>query len=278
MATTPSWLDHIPALSDDPTQPSQIALRTYALALSLSLGPALIPFITTVLSGKTSSRTSFFALKRVLRRELGYDGFPFAITLSVAGGSALHRMWNTLDARASVHSNSLELPIPSSSSGPKEMRQDNETWRSGPEHRWKSIAHLVKERLRSVELTSEQRTFISNVIASSAGILLLQEGRQRASRMKRGHHTQTSPTLDLTLLLAVRALDSLVQSFIHAYSGEAHITHENLSVAEPKLIKDLLEKERKRRRRAFVRQLTTKADALLFWACSARCDLDNIFI
>ncbi|KAJ3575627.1 hypothetical protein NP233_g962 [Leucocoprinus birnbaumii] len=276
MASKSSWLDHIPSLSDDPTHPGQVALRTYALALALSLGPSLIPFVTALVAGKTSSGTSISALRRVLRRELGHDGFAFAITLSVGGGAALHHLWNHLDTHGTAHSKPLELPVPTSISRGKRREIDRESGCSGPgvksmlSQAWLSIIGTLKDRLE--ELTPEQRTFIANVIASSAGIMLLQEGRERASKRKRGKSKSTSPTLDLTLLLVVRALDSVVQSFIHSRSGgsKEHKTQQSHSAAEPKLVKALLEKERRKQRQAFGQNLTMKVDALLFWACSAR--------
>lgn len=277
MATRPSWLDHIPSLSDDPTHPGQVALRTYALALSLSLGPSLIPFVTAFLTGRKSSRTNLLALRRVLRRELGYDGFAFAITLSVGGGAALHYLWNSLDTRGLTQSNTLELSVPTPGPGEREREREKEVEENKTREKfallrvWESIAGILKGRLEGVKLNSEQRTFVANVVASSIGILLLQEGRERTSRMKRGHSTPSSPTLDLTLLLVVRALDSVVQSFIHARSGgKDQKTHRSHSAVEPKLVKDLLEKERWKRRRAFGEKLSMKVDALLFWACSAR--------
>src|SRR5436189_3760143 len=88
------WLS---TLSDQPNHPSQVALRTYALALSLSLGPSLIPFLVSLVVPKfRGSKTSFASLKRVLRRELGHDGFAFSITFSVAGGAILKQLLTSI--------------------------------------------------------------------------------------------------------------------------------------------------------------------------------------
>lgn len=71
----------LPELSSDPTHPSQVAIRTYGLALSLSLGPSLVPFVLSLITRRKSSKTGLEALKKILRRELGCDGFAFAITI-----------------------------------------------------------------------------------------------------------------------------------------------------------------------------------------------------
>jgi len=55
-----------------------------------------------------------------------------------------------------------------------------------------------------------------------------------------------SATLDLTLLVLVRAFDALVQGLVFRRAGE--------------------EKKQERKRRL---AMTTKLDALAFWACSA---------
>jgi hypothetical protein len=267
MATKASWFDYIPWPSDDPAHPSQVALRTYALALSLSLGPALIPFITSAFTGRKSACTNTTALKRLLKRELNHEGFAFAITLSVGGGATLQHFWNRSDTRSSVHF--LERPLHSLHTTEKsedtEVRARSKTLRMSGH-----VTRVVKDRMKSITMTPEQRTFIANVIASSAGILLLQQGREKASRHKRRPMAPISPTVDLTLLFVVRALDSLVQSFIHAQSG----LRQRLPTAEPKLMRTSLEKEC-RGGKVFDERLATKVDAMLFWACSARCVLST---
>ncbi|KAF9453821.1 hypothetical protein P691DRAFT_755182 [Macrolepiota fuliginosa MF-IS2] len=285
MATRSSWNDRIPPLSDDPTHPTQIALRTYALALALSLGPSLIPFITAWLGGQKSPRTNLLALKRVLRRELGHDGFAFAITLSVGGGAALRHFWNTLDTPAVSLTKSPDL-------APGTIMQGKEAQDAATSagtvtcmttQLWESISGPVKEWLKKIDLSPEQRTLTANAIASSVGILLLQAGRERALKSSRAtslkakrRSSEVSPTLDLTLLLVVRALDCLVQSLIHTQSGgkmrdeKPKVTHQHHSAAEPRLVKDMLEKEQRKRKNVLREKLTTRLDAVLFWACSAR--------
>lgn len=267
MAAKPSWFHRISHLSDDPTHPGQIALRVYALSLALSLGPSLIPFAAASLSGRKSPCTGISALEYVLRRELSYDGFAFAITLSVGGGAVLHHLWNNLDARGS---DPLGFSILSSILEEKDREIDTSESgvRSVLSKAWKSMICTMKDKLEGVELHPEQRTFLANAIASSVGIMLLQKGRERASRLKKGHPSSTSPTLDLTLLLVVRALDSIVQSSIHGCTKNK--VHRSYLTVEPTAVKDFLGQEHQSWRRASSDKLSMKIDALLFWACSAR--------
>ncbi len=281
---TLSWFDRVPSLPEDPTHPMQIVLRTYALSLALSLGPSLVPFVTPLIAGQKSSRTNVKSLKHILRRELRYDGFAFAITLSVGGGATLRQLLNNL----------TQLPA-GSTGGPGTSQVSTATRRvqefNNVEPRatptvsqgWGSITSRVKKFIKVAGLSPEQQTFIANIVASSLGIFLLQAGRERAARLtkvhsskvKKGMSEQISPTLDLTLLLVVRALDVVVQSIIRTHpeekeNGKLRIPHRPHSAVEPRLIKDLLEKEQKRRGQALRDNLTTRVDALLFWLCSAR--------
>ncbi|PPQ64375.1 hypothetical protein CVT26_002082 [Gymnopilus dilepis] len=255
---TGSWLDRIPSLSDDPTHPAQIALRTYALALSLSLGPSLAPFVVVLISrkGKLSSRTNLAALKAVLRRELGHDGFAFAVTLGVAGGAALRRYFVNL----SQGSTPAEDTVPSAKG-----------------YSFRNAFDYLKRCIAS--LSPVQQTFLSNVISSSVGFFLIQLGRERSLRRRLAHRTPSSqiadhpsPTLDLTLLLFVRAIDSILQAFIlrkplpvSRIQEEGH-TH----LADPRLVLDRLAKEKIKRENEMRQKLTSQIDALVFWACSAR--------
>ncbi|KAF7320338.1 hypothetical protein MKEN_00818600 [Mycena kentingensis (nom. inval.)] len=100
---------------------------------------------------------------------------------------------------------------------------------------------------RSSRLTAPQKTFLSNVVSCCAGLMLLQAGRHRS--------------LDLTLLLLVRALDAGVQSFVAHRSGSRresdakppdHLREQHFAASA---------------KRAAMRM---QIDAFLFWACSAR--------
>lgn len=122
-------------------------------------------------------------------------------------------------------------------------------------------------------LSSYQKTFIANVSTSFLSILLLQAGRRRSERLRNIPqpgaipipYTYTpsslriapSPTLDLTLLVIVRAIDVAIQSVILKFTTKA----KTKTPAEP----------------GVKAQLTTRLDALVFWACSARSVNDLTF-
>lgn len=251
-----SWIDYT-LLSDDPTHPVQIALRTYALSLSLSLGPSLIPFISSRLTSKSASK-----LKRVLRREFGPDGFPFAITVCIGGGAAISHLWHASNQQSRTHS------VP----GPRKS-----TWTT-----WKQIYTY----LQAPKLTSYQKTFLANMVSSSLGVLLLQAGYQRSRRLRGGTGASNLgaprsgastrmggalPTLDLTLLLLVRAMDALLQAFIHDATQPALLPDrsERNSFPVPSSTEGVLLKENANSKK-LVHNLTSQIDALVFWACSAR--------
>jgi hypothetical protein len=199
--------------------PLRIATRTYLLALSLSLGPTLLSFAT---SPKSRPKD----LKLSLRREFGVTAFPFAITVALGGGSALQRLWNHLDHKKS-----------------------------------KAVHGLDPDGAPSfpVRLKPWQKSFFCNALASLAAISLLQS-RRPAPHIRKAHIPLTVPisqgskterrrvsaTLDLTILVLVRAFDALVQGHVFNRAGD--------------------EKKHERRRRLAI---TTKLDALAFWASSA---------
>jgi hypothetical protein len=110
-----------------------------------------------------------------------------------------------------------------------------------------------------VRLKPWQKSFICNVLASFAAITLLQSQRHsphipkahipltvpisQGSKSGRG---RVSATLGLTILVLVRAFDALVQGHVFNRAGD--------------------EKKQERKRRLAI---TTKLDALAFWASSA---------
>jgi hypothetical protein len=198
-----------------------IIVRTYPLALSLSLGPA-------ILSIATSPTARLKDLKQILRRELGVTAFPFAITVALGGGSALRTLWKRWELEQNEASNA---------------RQGKPNGAPG---------FLAR-------LKPWHKTFISNALASLLAISLLQS-RSRSVKTRKVHIPWTVPisetrntkggqtpvTLDLTLLVLVRAFDALVQGLIFKPTG------------------DETKQEKRRRLR-----ITTKLDALAFWASSA---------
>jgi len=205
--------------------PLQIVIRTYPLALSLSLGPALLSFLASSkshLNGLTSG------LKSILLHELALTSFPLAITVAIGGGSGLQFLWKRLERK----------------------------WTKAPRGGDEGNASGLLARLEPW-----QRTFACNAIASLTAITLLQSRRNsfqtrktdipfpcagaiaQTREIKRG---RSSETLDLTLLVLVRAFDALAQRLIFKRAGH--------------------EKKQARKRRL---SITTKLDALAFWASSA---------
>ncbi|KAK0208203.1 hypothetical protein DFS33DRAFT_421638 [Desarmillaria ectypa] len=214
----------------NPTHPAQITLRTYALVISLSLGPALTPFVSSLFSSKPSSKHNRKALKALLRQELGFGGFAFAITLIVGAGATVRHLWTGFDETESKYTK------------------------------------IAKENLAYSKLQSTQKTFISYALSSAIGILLLQRGRGRPNVQN-----MPSRTLDLTLLLFVRAVDALVQSFVYKRSSRVHVRERSTDVEHrPDLLRQRLLREKHQTARSNIRGLTARIDALVFWACSAR--------
>lgn len=210
-------MDWISSLPND--HPLHVAIRTYPLALSLSLGPTLLSFTS-------SQRARSDGLISILRREFSATAFPFAITVALAGGSALRTLWQRLD-----------------------QRKFETAYRNEPD----TVPGL------QARLKPWQKTFICNALASLAAISLLQRRRRsmhtrstyipmtipisRAQKTERG---RMSATLDLTLLVLVRAFDALVQGLVFRRTRD--------------------EKKQERKRRLAI---TSKLDALAFWASSA---------
>ncbi|KAJ8489777.1 hypothetical protein ONZ51_g2748 [Trametes cubensis] len=208
--------DYLHTLPDD--HPLQIALRTYSLALSLALGPALLPFLTS----RKARAQGFGRVLKIARRELGITAFASAITVGVAGGAAIRHIWE---------------------------KWETQTRQNGSEELPRAL-EAVKVWLGS--LKDSHKTFLSNVISSTLAIALLHSRRTHAKSAWVG---RPSPTLDLSLLFLVRAMDSLVQFalFKPPEASECHLP-------EPT----------KEARRANRHKWSSRLDALVFWACSAR--------
>jgi hypothetical protein len=202
-----------------------------------------------------------------LWHELRHDGFAAAITLSVAGGAALRQfLWRALRDQATYHDlQNGNGQVSASASG---------------------LADIMNVLKSSVScLTAVQQTFISYFLSSTVGFLLIQAGRERTSRLqlaRRAPSTSktvnlTSPTLDATLLVLARAVDSLVQAFILrrpvTHIGASTVegsNHMEGAGAEPQLVYERLQKEKLKRENDMRQQWTSQVDAFVFWACSAR--------
>ncbi|KAI0801256.1 hypothetical protein C8Q74DRAFT_1192230 [Fomes fomentarius] len=212
--------DFLHSLPDD--HPLQIALRTYTLALSLALGPALLPFLTS----RRARAQGFKRVLYILKRELSVNAFASAITVGVAGGSAIRHLWDRWEGSTEANS-----------SGDTACRRGDT---------------LGNVRTWLASFKDDQKTVLSNVISSTLAIALLHSRRRHATSAGVG---RPSPTLDLSLLLLVRAIDSLVQ----------------LALFKPSKTRErYLPAAVKEQRKAIHQNWSTRLDALVFWACSAR--------
>ncbi|KAI0365254.1 hypothetical protein BV20DRAFT_973444 [Pilatotrama ljubarskyi] len=206
--------DFLHGLPDD--HPIQIALRTYSLALSLALGPALLPFITS----RKARAQGFGRVLQIVGRELGVTAFASAITVGVAGGAAIRHFWDQWEDRTPQGGESQDV--------------------------------VGKVRSWISSLRDSHKTFLSNVISSTLAVALLHSRRKHAKSAWVG---RPSPTLDLSLLLLVRAIDSLVQL---AFFKPSEASQRDL----PQSVRE--------QRTADRLKWSTRLDAIVFWACSSR--------
>ncbi|KAI0094897.1 hypothetical protein BDY19DRAFT_50768 [Irpex rosettiformis] len=215
------WLgrvaDHLHKYPDD--HPIQIALRTYVLGLFLSLGP---PVITFAISSRVRKK-GLQSLLRAFKRELNVTGFAFAMTVAVGGGAALQKIWQ-LSAADDLSLGLITLP--------------------------KCVPCVTFNRTKEwlSKLKGSHKTFLSYAASASVAITLLQYPTVRSPRWK----GRPSATLDLSLLLLVRAIDSIVRSKVLPSPSEASTKEEK-------------DKARTKRQRQ-----SMTLDAFVFWACSAR--------
>lgn len=251
--------DYLLSLPD--SHPLQVAIRTYTLALSLSLGPALLSFISSKKIRLSDSKTVLHTLKKILRREFGLTGFPFAITVAVAGGAVLQALWRRfeefdLDSLPSPGSPSSISQASGSTSASGRSESRNKTF----------FARLTRLKSYLSSLPPIHKAFLLNALPCLLSILLMQS-RHRSSHTRKASipwtvpispptksEGRTSATLDLTLMFLVRAVDAVVQRVVFRRSGG----DEESSPREGE--------ERKRWRQ----RVTMRIDAMLFWASSAR--------
>ncbi|THH11100.1 hypothetical protein EW145_g875 [Phellinidium pouzarii] len=237
-------LRHLQVLQND--HPLRVAARTYALSLSLSLGPALIPIIT----GVGINEKKYARLLYTLRRELGASGFAFAMTMAVGGGTAMEYYWRRF----------ME-----GDGQPESPRTSNDAEKN--EH----------SLLKKIGFSSVHRAFLCYTVTSLLAIALMQSRRRSSHRNKanmpriipiyppgRTPDKRMSGTLDLTFLLLVRALDSVVQGVIQY---RAKVQTKNVQ-SNKEVFEDTGENVQKPRKRATI--MTDKFDAVAFWAASAR--------
>ena len=254
--------------------PAKIGFRTYGLALLLSLGPAFLPFVTKVVvlakTGKDVDRVRVWkavaGLGRLLRRELSPFGFAFAITTAVAGGSFLRDAFED-----------LEKPVDLS-------LQDGDADFGATGGGFYSTINDVQSTLRSywTSLSDVQQTFLSSALASTVAILLLQwktvPGRPSGvpelpltlpiddiPKLK-----GISPTLNLTLIFFVRALDSVIHGglqdrLLQKLKGKGRELTPRSTEVEETTSRDSVHAKN------WIKKWTSNLDSLVFCICSARC-------
>lgn len=261
--------EHIRAYTALPaSHPAKISSRTYGLALLLSLGPALLPFIAKVaVLAKTRKgvdrvrmRNVVAGLGRLLRRELGPFGFAFAITAAVAGGSLLQNISENLEK-------SLQNGDANTGAG------------GGTSSAFKNVKSGLRRYWTS--LSDVQQTFLSSALASAVAIALLQWKTTPARPSgvpelpltlpiddisKRGG---VSPTLNLTLILFVRALDSVVHGglqdkLLRKLKGKGREVTIGSTEAEEATSRDSVYAKN------WINRWTSNLDSLIFCVCSAR--------
>ncbi|KAH7930976.1 hypothetical protein BV22DRAFT_1027730 [Leucogyrophana mollusca] len=263
-------LDSLTTTISDPEHPAQIAARTFALGLSLSLGPSILSFILVTCTRPSSVKARLRSLVYILKRELGITGFAFAITIAVGGGAALERIWQT-----------LACPHP---------RAEMVTLLHPNERHGGRLDPKVSVYSQS-KLAPYQKAFLANVVTSSLSVIILQRGRRRSHSTGRTPVllSRRSPTFDLTLLFLVRSLDAFFQAYLFRRSTrESRFLSErtpsavspqhlailgpdaglSLSLADVDLKKEAARHEREAKE--WHRRIATRVDAFAFWACSAR--------
>ena len=260
--------------------PFQIALRTYLLSLSFSLGPSVLPLLISQTSAylrdhHALSRAAFLrSLGRILKRELAFDGFAFSLTLAVAGGALLKKYWRAFTVWKDLLDDLCNVV---DGLDPHSVNEDRR--RDSNDHI--TTSPFAKMRVWFAQLplniTPEKETFLSYVVSSSIGVWLLQAGTRR-NRPSRPSSIQ-NPTLDLTLLLLVRTIDSLLQGFIvQKLSCFSPLSVKKIDKGKEKVtrpdqtqIEDNSRSQRMERSKWEIKQLfASRLDAVVFWACSAR--------
>ena len=184
--------------------PLRIAARTYALSLSLSLGPAIVP----VLTGKGLDARRLYRLLSVVRKELSLLSFATSMTIAVAGGAALDHYWRTMRDLESIKL------IPA---------------------RYRAPLEDFLRRVKAILPPARAGTlFFFNAVTALLAVLLMQSGKRSLQTRKASIPLtvpieaplfraggRAPPTLDLSLLLFVRALDAGFRGLLFKYAEKA---------------------------------------------------------
>jgi hypothetical protein len=272
----PSTLqDHIRAYIALPADhPAKIGSRTYALALLLSLGPALLPFVAKVVglvkAGKdvdrAQARKVVAELGRLFRQELG--PFAFAITTAVAGGSFLQSVFETPQEPADLSLRNGDASLGTGGClGSTFKNAKSRLWCY-----WTSFSDV-------------QQAFLTNAVASTMAIALLQwksaPGRRPDIPLTLHipiddvpRRKGISPTLNLTLILFVRALDLIIHGglqdkMLQKLNGKGREVAPGPTEVEEGTSRDSVHAK------DWINKWTSTLDSLVFCISSARWDRNS---
>ncbi|PVF99907.1 hypothetical protein CPB86DRAFT_267323 [Serendipita vermifera] len=172
------------------SHPSRVTIRAGSLALALAVLPSLAPLLTSRKARKS------FRLSELVKREAGPNGFPFALLVVFGGSAWLEWAWAKYDEMKKSES----------------LEEEEEAPRKG----------------------SKWRTFVCTLAASLWAIRRLQKHPKAKGEIAElplmlpvnPKSSQTSPSLDLTIIFAVRALDAIFQRAIRVHSLRRRPTSE----------------------------------------------------
>lgn len=184
-------LPHLPA-----SHPARITIRAGLVSAAASLTPSLI---TLIISQKARRQLKW---GEFLRRELGPRSFPFAVIVAIGGGAWLEHTTKLMKKKLNGRYLGCD-PVESKGSS--------------------DLTDLTEDR------GSTYVTVISTVLASLVAIHLLQGQRKPRIRgadipltFPASTSPKSTPSLDLTIILAVRAMDGIIQhgtrEYIRRYS------------------------------------------------------------
>lgn len=176
-------LPHLPA-----SHPARITIRAGLVSAAASLTPSLVPLIVSPKARRQLRWRDF------LRRELGPRSFPFAVIVAIGGGAWLEHITRLMKEK--LNHRSLDC---------------------------KQVKFNDSNDL-TVDKASTGVTVISTVLASLVAIHLLQGQKIPRTRgadipltFPASTSPKTTPSLDLTIILAVRAMDGIIRHNITEY-------------------------------------------------------------
>lgn len=217
-----------------------IMLRTYLLSSSISLGPKLIPLLQQRTWWTNNPRKST-SMSAIFRNSFGRRSFAVAMTVAVGGGIIIEKIIQKFENHCETSCCCL----------------------------------LSTDRCDHTTYARVRKTFMANVLSSLLAIRLLQS-RNRRNSSKSAENTPLQrlqhngpPNIDLTLLVFVRAFDALCRVvFLRELDTPAD--------AKGRRREGEISPEQVKPRTLELAKFSSKYDAMIFWAASARYELLNI--